>query len=194
VFRDPSWSQGQNCWDELGIPFIEVAPEVHQTKVTGPHVLSHAPGRGELTRSYFFLVVFFAVFLAVVFLAAFFIAIVINHLLSYLRKSKERACKGQRIFCGGALLFSRCTLRIEEEMRTSSVQLPTSNVQVREVRMFLSLLRSWTLDVGRSTFAWMAYTQQGRSNDRTMISSFDDLQQKRWSFTDVRICRGDCMG
>jgi hypothetical protein len=111
VFRDPSWSQGQNCWDELGIPFIEVAPEVHQSKVTGPHVYSHAPGRGEITRSYFFLVVFFAVFLAVVFLAAFFIAIVIDHLLSSASKSKEGARKGQRIFCGGVLLFSRCTLR-----------------------------------------------------------------------------------
>jgi hypothetical protein len=22
VFRDPSWSQGQNCWDELGIPLL----------------------------------------------------------------------------------------------------------------------------------------------------------------------------
>jgi hypothetical protein len=41
VFRDPSWSRGQNCWDELGIPFcFEVAPEVHQTNCTGQEHLS----------------------------------------------------------------------------------------------------------------------------------------------------------
>ena len=90
MFQDPSWSQGQNCWDELGLPCVE------QTSLRGGaksssnqfhrgdvriHVDCHAPGRREST-SYFFLVVFFAVFLAVVFFAAaFFIAIVINHLL-----------------------------------------------------------------------------------------------------------------
>jgi hypothetical protein len=73
VFRDPSWSQGQNCWDELGIPFFEVAPEVHQTKVTGPHVVATHPAETETQRSYFFLVVFFVVFFTA-FLAAFFIA------------------------------------------------------------------------------------------------------------------------
>ena len=103
VFRDPSWSQGQNCWDELGIPFFEVAPEVHQTKITGQTVgprTRHTRGQ----PSYFFLVVFFVVFFAV-FLAAFFIAMVINHLLSHGCEFKGRAKKSQRISFGWVCVF-----------------------------------------------------------------------------------------
>jgi len=122
VFRDPSWSRGQNCWDELGIPLFRGGALSSSNQGHRARRLSHVPGRGRNRPSYFFLVVFFVVFLAAFFTT--FFAMVVNHLLSQVCKSKRRAKKCQRISfsCVRIFCIAQGVVDVGKAIRTSNIE------------------------------------------------------------------------